>query len=145
MNEPTENQEKSQSLEEIKALLNSERQARALAETELAKRETALNEITNVSTETKKTLNDTVTAYKMLVVKANPAIPVELISGDSVKTIDSSLEAAKNLVAKVRTTIEADIAAGRVPAGAPPRTSPDVENLTPREKIQIGVTRGTGK
>ena len=142
MTDPIENQSPQQTLENLTALLDAERQARASVEAELADRDAAMAQITSASEETKKSLAETIAAYKSLVTKANPLIPLELISGDSFKAIDSSLESAKNLVARVRTVVEADIASGRVPAGAPPRTTPDVENLSPREKIQYAVNKG---
>ena len=115
---------------ELKTLLEAEQRARAAAEGELAKRE--------------QSLADTVAAYKVLVVRSNPGIPVELISGDSFKVVDTSLESAKALVAKVRLSVEAEIAAGKVPAGAPARIAPDLENLSSREKIQLALARRQG-
>ena len=72
-------------------------------------------------------------------VSANPTVPAELITGDTIDAVDQSLESAKSLVSTVRATIEAEIAAGKVPAGAPPRTPPDLSSLSPREKIQYAV------
>jgi len=81
-------------------------------------------------------------AYKNLAIQANPAVPVELIAGDTIEAIDQSLESAKSLVSTVRASVEAEIAAGKVPAGAPARTPPDLESLSPREKIQYAITKG---
>ena len=93
-------------------------------------------------TELKTLLADTVAAYKALVVRSNPGIPGELISGDTIEAINLSLESATTLIAKVRQSVEAEIASGKVPAGAPARTVPDLENLSPREKIQYGISKG---
>ena len=93
-------------------------------------------------TELKTLLADTVAAYKALVVRSNPGVPGELISGDTIEAINLSLESATTLIAKVRQSVEAEIASGKVPAGAPARTVPDLENLSPREKIQYGISKG---
>ena len=85
--------------------------------------------------------NLAVAAYKNAVGQANPAVPGELITGDTIEAIDNSLLGAKTLVDQVRTAIEAEIAAGRVPAGAPVRTEPDLSTLSPREKIQYAITK----
>ena len=90
-------------------------------------------------------LKNTVVAYKAVVVQANPTVPTELITGDTIEAVDQSLESAKTLVAQVRTSIEAEIASGKVPAGAPARTPPDLSALSPREKIQYAVTKEGGK
>ena len=83
--------------------------------------------------------NDAVSAYKGVVAAANPAVPVHLITGDTIEAVDAALVSASALVTQVRTTIEAEIAAGKVPAGAPPRTAPDLSALTAREKIAHAV------
>jgi hypothetical protein len=127
---------------EIQGLLETERQARASAETELSKRETVITEINATANATKQSLADTVAAYKALVIRSNPAIPPELIRGDTFKEIDSSLDSAGNLVSRVRKTVETEIASGKVPAGAPPRSTPDTESLSPREKIQYALSKG---
>ena len=84
-------------------------------------------------------ISQTVTAYKTLVVKANPGVIEELITGNTITEIDQSLENARTLISKVRGGIEQEIASGRVPAGAPQRTPPDLSALSPREKIQYAI------
>jgi len=95
--------------------------------------------------EAKQSLANAVSAYKTAVVQANPAVPGELLTGDTIEAINQSLESAKTLVAQVRQSLEADIAAGKVPAGAPARTPPDLSALSPREKIQYAITKGGKK
>jgi len=90
-------------------------------------------------TSLQESLNLAVSAYKTAVAQANPAVPGELLTGDSIEAIDQSLESAQTLVAQVRQSVEADIAAGKVPAGAPARTAPDLSALSPREKIQYAI------
>lgn len=127
---------------ELKTLLETEHRARAAAEAELARREAAITELHAAAGAAKKSLADTVAAYKALVARSNPGIPGELISGDTIAAINLSLESATTLIAKVRQSVEAEIASGKVPAGAPARTVPDLENLSPREKIQYGISKG---
>ena len=84
-------------------------------------------------------LKNAVVAYKAVVVQANPYITEELITGNTIDELNQSVEKAKTLIAQVRTSIEADIASGKVPAGAPARTPPDLSALSPREKIQYAI------
>ncbi|MBA7542282.1 hypothetical protein ES705_34602 [subsurface metagenome] len=84
-------------------------------------------------------VSQAVAAYKTIVVKANPGVIEELITGNTITEIDQSLENARTLISKVRGGIEQEIASGRVPAGAPQRTSPDLSALSPREKIQYAI------
>jgi hypothetical protein len=79
--------------------------------------------------------------YRGLVVRTDPALPAELIAGDDVDAVDASVAAAREIVGRVRTHIETQAHAGRVPAGAPPRTAPDLSTLTPEQKIRYGLTQ----
>ena len=89
-----------------------------------------------------ESLSQAVAAYKTVVVKANPGVTEELITGNDITEINQSLENAKTIMAKVRQGIEEEIASGKVPIGAPPRTPPDLSALSPREKIQYAITKG---
>ncbi len=89
--------------------------------------------------EAKQSLANAVVAYKAVVVQANPYITEELITGNTIDELNQSVEKAKTLIAQVRTSIEAEIASGKVPAGAPARTPPDLSALSPREKIQYAI------
>jgi len=84
-------------------------------------------------------LSQAVASYKTLVVKANPGVIEELITGNTIIEVNQSLESAKTLISKVRGGIEQEIASGRVPAGAPQRTAPDLSALSPRDKIQYAI------
>ena len=86
-----------------------------------------------------ESLSQVVAAYKTLVVKANHGVIEELITGNTITEINQSLENAKTLITKVRGGIEQEIASGKVPAGAPQRTSPGLSALSPREKIQYAI------
>jgi uncharacterized coiled-coil protein SlyX len=84
-------------------------------------------------------LSQAVEAYRALVVKANPAVPEELVSGDSIEEIDQSLASAQLLIDRVRQELEVEIAAAKIPAGAPLRTPLDFSALSPKEKIQYAI------
>ena len=108
-------------------------------EAHITELEQALIEANEKLTNTNNALSQAVASYKALVVQANPDVPEELITGDTIEAIDKSLENAKALISKVREGIAAEMAAGRVPAGAPPRIPLDLSALSPREKIQYAI------
>ena len=84
-------------------------------------------------------LTEAVASYKALVARFNPEVLEELITGDTIEAIDQSLEQAKTLVSRVRQGLEDERTAGKVPAGAPVRTPPDLSALSPREKINYAI------
>jgi len=84
-------------------------------------------------------LTQAISSYRALVVKTNPAVPDELIAGDTIEEIDKSLANAQTVIDRVRQELEAEIAAAKVPAGAPQRTPVDLSALSPREKIQHAI------
>ncbi len=84
-------------------------------------------------------LAEAVASYKALVVQFNPEVLGELVTGDTIEAINESLEEAKTLISRVRQGLEAEITAGKVPAGAPVRTPPDLSALSPREKINYAI------
>jgi len=86
-------------------------------------------------------LSRAVSNYKTLVVKSNPGILEELVTGDTVEAINQSLENANVLIGKVRQGLEEEASRIRIPAGAPQRTPPDLSALSPREKIQYAIKR----
>lgn len=153
-------------LPELEGQLQTEKQARFTAETKiaeingtLAEKDARITELVAATVEKDsliatlnqsvadattlhQSLQDAISAYKATTIKANPNIPAELITGDTIEAIAQSLESAKTLISKVRQSIEAEIASGKVPAGAPARTAPDLDSLSPREKIQYAITKG---
>ena len=79
--------------------------------------------------ETSLDISEAVAAYREMAGQANPGLPPGMIKGGTVK----------DLVEKVRQEIGAETVRVRVPAGAPPRTMPDISVLSPREKIKLAV------
>jgi len=90
-------------------------------------------------TSSSNSLVEAVGSYKAALLKANPEVIEELITGDTIEAINESLNKAKTLVSRVRLGVEAEISQAKVPAGAPERTSPDLSALSPREKIQYAI------
>jgi hypothetical protein len=99
----------------------------------------SLNEAKVESAELTKALAQAVAAYRGLIVKENPGVLADMITGDSIETINESLAGARAIMEKAKREIEADAARARVPAGAPQRMPPDMSALSSREKIQYGI------
>jgi len=106
---------------------------------EVASLKQAVAESEEKLTSINHSLTEAVASYKTMVVQANPEVLEELITGDTIEAINESLEKAKTLVSRVRQGLEAEITAGKVPAGAPIRTPPDLSALSPREKINYAI------
>ena len=88
-----------------------------------------------------------VARYRDAVLAAEPALPPELVAGDSLAEVDTSVEAARRAVAQIRERLatEADEAAARgFPVGAPGRREPSVEGMSAAEKIAFGLERRSG-
>jgi hypothetical protein len=82
-----------------------------------------------------------VAKYREAMLSRLPQIPEELVRGETVDEIDASLELATQLVSRVRQQLEAEESSRAVPAGAPPRTTPDLSALAPSEKIAYGLAQ----
>ncbi len=80
--------------------------------------------------------------YRELALQHSPELPEELVTGETVEEVEQSLERARETVSKVRGHLESQAQAGRVPAGAPPRSRPDLSGLSAEEKIRLGLQQG---
>ncbi len=100
--------------------------------------------------------NLAVAAYRQARLNGDPAIPPDLVQGESVAAIDAALEKARGVVDYVREKVMSGngyggpgpvvppgmpVPAPRVPAGAPGRTLPDVAGMSAREKLVFGTQR----
>ncbi len=88
-----------------------------------------------------------VVRYREAVLAAEPALPPDLVAGDSLAEVDASVEAARRAVAQIRERLaaEADEDAARgFPVGAPGRLEPSVEGMSSAEKIALGLERRAG-
>jgi chromosome segregation ATPase len=151
-----------ETLEAIRAELEEEKEAKAAAEAAMAEKDARIAELEASLSEAKSRLDrgeaaaaelvqvkeansQAVAKYLGAVRLANPAIPQDVIAGDTIEDIDASLAKATTIAGSVRASLEAQAKETRVPAGAPPRGEISLEGLTPREKIAAGITslRGT--
>ena len=126
-------------LEQVRARVVELEGLLAEKDEELAKANTRVAEFEQVVAELESKLAQAVSSYKALVVKSNPGVLEELITGNTIDDINASLEQAGTILSKVRQGLEAEMASRRVPAGAPERTLVDLSALSPREKIQYGI------
>ena len=86
-------------------------------------------------------LDATVGEYRTLVVSSNPLLSQDLVQGKTIEEVKASVEKANALVGKIKTELENQLKAVTVPAGAPPRTEPDLSGLSPRDKIKEGIEK----
>lgn len=89
---------------------------------------------------TREELFKAVTGYRTLVLSTNPEIPAEMIAGETLEAIELAVAGARTLIGKVKERLERAKDHVKVPAGAPPRTGPDLSGLPAREKIIRGIT-----
>ena len=145
-------------LEAITAQLEEEKKAKAAAEASLAERDARIAELEASLSEfkqgreaaaaelaqVKEAHGQAVAKYLGAVRLANPAIPQDIIAGDTIEEIDASLAKATTIAEAVSANLEARARETRVPAGAPPRSEISVEGLSPREKIAAGIQQKGG-
>ncbi len=79
--------------------------------------------------------------YRSLLLQGAPEVPEELVVGETVEEVEKSFLSAQGVVEKVKKALEARLLKERVPAGAPPRSTPELSSLSPREKIAYGLER----
>jgi hypothetical protein len=84
-------------------------------------------------------LDKAIAGYRLMLIKDNPDILPELIAGDTIEILDSSLHKARELTGKIKEKIEEKRTAERIPIGAPTRSLPDTDSLSPEEKIKYGL------
>jgi len=149
-----------ETLEAIKAELEEEKKAKAAAEALLAEKDRALSAMSARQAELEASLSEAksgfestttelsqvkeanaqaVAKYLGAVRLANPAIPQDIIAGDTIEDIDASLAKATTIAESVKANLEAQAKEAKVPAGAPTRGEISLEGLTPREKIAAGI------
>ncbi len=131
--------QKDEELTKANARIIELEQTVANLDNEVATLKQAVAESEEKLTSINHSLAEAVASYKALVAQFNPEVPEELITGDTIEAINESLEKAETLISRVRQGLEAEITAGKVPAGAPVRTPPDLSALSPREKINYAI------
>jgi len=135
----SENEELKRELKGREEKIISLEKALADKDGEIAAMQKSLDEAKQVIVETAVDLSQAIGAYRELAGQANPGPVAAMIKGDTIGEINTSLKNARELVEKVRHEVVAENARVNVPAGAPPRTLPDLSALTAREKIKYAV------
>ena len=79
--------------------------------------------------------------YRDAVLAAEPALPTELVQGDTLEELEASIAAAREVVAGVRERLASSVASSErgFPTGAPPRGTRGTSGLTAAEKIRAGL------
>lgn len=84
--------------------------------------------------------SEALAAYRELVLRAEPELPPELITGGTLGDVNASIESARAMVAHVQAALTRSNAAAVVPAGAPLRVLvPDTSQMSAREKLSYGI------
>jgi len=152
-------------LEAIRLQLQEEQEAKAAAQAALAEKdalvaelEASLSEVLTLSETKGKELeaaaaeharvrearDQAVAKYLTMAKALNPAVPEGIIAGETIEEIDASVGKGKAIVEAVRQAMEAEAKGTRVPAGAPTRGAINLEGLSPREKIALGIQQKGG-
>jgi multidrug resistance efflux pump len=131
-----ETEDPAREVEAERAAVAEMKEALAARDTEIAALNRSLSGEREAAAALGKALAGAVAAYREVVVRANPGVLEEMVTGDSVEKVNASLESARALTEKVKREIETEAARTRIPAGAPPRVPPDISALSAREKIQ---------
>jgi chromosome segregation ATPase len=148
--------------EEIAAVLQQEQQERLEVAEALKERDDKIDELTSLLTRARddiaarqeaadnasaeiaalrQTKDEALSACRDALRLAHPGVPPDLIHGDTVEELLASVESGRSLVEKVRAALQSERSAARVPAGAPVNTGPDLDGLSPRDKIAAGVNK----
>ena len=90
-----------------------------------------------------------VTAYRDLVLKSNPLLPADMITGATIEEVNASVEKANGIIGQVREGLEQQkqqtTQQTTIPAGSPGRAPADLSNMTTREKINYGLDQAKGR
>jgi chromosome segregation ATPase len=128
-------------LQAVEAELASERERTGDLNEQLAGSQTELAAAQDETQDLHARLLAAAGKYREVLLAAAPDLPEDLVAGDSIEDVDASAERARQTVRQVRERLESQSQIGRVPAGSPPRGSPDYSALSPIEKIRMGLGR----
>lgn len=167
-NDPNENQNNVTAADELAAVkeqLVEEQTAKAALVTEAAEKdakianlEASLSEVKQLSEAKDAEITTSAAALASIKVERdaavlkylgmskalNPAIPADIIQGETIADIDASIAKGKTIVEAVKTAMAAEASATKVPAGAPTRTGPNLDGMTAKEKIAYGIQQKGG-
>lgn len=121
-------------------------EAEAEAEAAMAAERSEVDTLRRALTEQRQTARAAVERYRAAALAAEPALPPELVQGETLAEVEASLESARRAVAQVRERLaeEARAQADRrdvrgFPVGAPERSGTAEAGLTAMEKIARGL------
>jgi hypothetical protein len=123
----------------IRKIFPQKREMEVHRKTELEKINTLLIQTNTRLTKLEADLEKATSGYRQMLISNNPDILPELIGGESIEALDSSLATGRELTEKVKKQLEKQMAAERIPGGAPARTPLDTSNLSSHEKIVYGL------
>ena len=86
--------------------------------------------------ETETRMSALVGRYRQAVLRAEPQLPEELVTGETAEEIDRAVTHARNVVAKVRAQVRRE-----VDTQAPPLPPDVLARMTPEQKIRYGFMR----
>lgn len=135
------NQTPEAKLKELEAKLTADENALLEAKKQIEDLQKSTADMLAKHEQTAASLAAAVSRYKAAAIEANPAVPAELVAGDTIEAIDASLAYAKELTGKIKANLEAAAARNRVPPGAPQRTDIDLSGLSPTAKIITGLNQ----
>jgi hypothetical protein len=90
-----------------------------------------------------------VSAYRDLVLRANPLLPADMITGATIEEVNVAVEKANGIIGQVKEGLEKQnlqvTQQTTIPAGSPGRTPADLSSMTTREKINYGLDQAKKK
>ncbi len=139
-NQPVTEEASLARISELEGLVAQKDEEITLKSSRLVELEQALAESNGKVSAGGNALAQAVASYRTLVTRSEPLVPAEMIKGDSIEAIEASLKAAREVIGKVKAGLEAEGKVTRVPAGAPQRRAANLSALSPRDKIQRGIS-----
>jgi chromosome segregation ATPase len=94
--------------------------------------------------DTQTRVREAAARYRASRLSAHPEVPGEMVpETETIEEVDQAIDAALKVVGMVRERVEEEQrerrAHGAVPAGSPPRKTPDLSALPASEKIRLGL------
>ena len=126
-------------LQERDAIIGPLKEELEGVKSQLTEKGTSLEAMEQEFSQLHESHSQAVARYREQVLASNPEIPGDLIKGESIPELDAYVESARRVVGQVKAGIAAAAAATKVPAGAPSRTGPSIETMSPGEKIQYAL------
>ncbi len=129
--------EKSRTADAVKQATDPLTARIASLESSLGEREAQVTQLTG-------DLGKAVDEYRALITAGNPLIPADMLRGSTIGELKTSAQKAQAFIASIATAVKTQLdtatKAAAIPAGAPERTE-NTDNLSPREKIALGLKK----